>query len=109
MQEFRLFPWSLTTVLPPPLARPLPASISDPWAKREAWRHDPFFSVNNRLAFLFPGLGLATGAFAVYVAYDTWDRTYGPASIEEAHWAAWAAARSSSSSDGHSSEHHEKH
>ena len=97
LREFKFFPAFLTTVLPPPLARPLPRSISDPWAAREAWRHDPYFSVQNRVARLFPGLGLATGAFAVYVAYDTWYHTSGPGQEEAAYWANWAAQRAAAS------------
>lgn len=42
----------------------------DPWAAREAWRKHPIFSRAYMLRNLFPGLGLGTGAFAIYLAVD---------------------------------------
>ncbi|ORX73145.1 hypothetical protein DL89DRAFT_210138, partial [Linderina pennispora] len=42
----------------------------DPWARREAWRSHPSFSKMAQLRGMFPGLGIATGLFAVYCVYD---------------------------------------
>ncbi|KAI9032702.1 NADH-ubiquinone oxidoreductase B12 subunit family-domain-containing protein [Phycomyces blakesleeanus] len=42
----------------------------DPWAKREAWRKHPIFSKTAGLRTLFPGLGIATVAFAAYCGYE---------------------------------------
>ncbi|RKP24786.1 hypothetical protein SYNPS1DRAFT_16629 [Syncephalis pseudoplumigaleata] len=38
----------------------------DPWAKLHAWRNHPVFHGRNQLRLAFPGLGIATVAFAVY-------------------------------------------
>ncbi|KAF2666087.1 hypothetical protein BT63DRAFT_442398 [Microthyrium microscopicum] len=49
-----------------------PALKGDPWARHEAWRYTgPFNKRELRWRGTFPGLGLATAAFAVYLAYDT--------------------------------------
>ncbi|KAK9479035.1 NADH-ubiquinone oxidoreductase B12 subunit family-domain-containing protein [Lipomyces japonicus] len=42
----------------------------DPWERREAWRYTGQFSRWNRLKGLFPGLGLGTGAFVLYLVYE---------------------------------------
>ncbi|PYH86465.1 NADH-ubiquinone oxidoreductase B12 subunit [Aspergillus uvarum CBS 121591] len=42
----------------------------DPWARYEAWRYTGPFSRWNRFRNLFPGLGIATVAFAGYCAYE---------------------------------------
>jgi NADH dehydrogenase (ubiquinone) 1 beta subcomplex subunit 3 len=42
----------------------------DPWAKREAWRKQPFFSKANTIKGMFPGLGIATVAFAIYCGVE---------------------------------------
>lgn len=42
----------------------------NPWAKRDAWRYEGQFLRFNRFKSAFPGLGIATAAFAVYLAYD---------------------------------------
>ncbi|KAI7867744.1 NADH-ubiquinone oxidoreductase B12 subunit family-domain-containing protein [Spinellus fusiger] len=42
----------------------------DPWAKREAWRRHSFFVKTNSVRSIFPGLGLATVAFAAYCGYE---------------------------------------
>ncbi|KAJ2462080.1 hypothetical protein GGI03_004703, partial [Coemansia sp. RSA 2337] len=42
----------------------------DPWAQREAWRNHPSFSKMSQLRGMFPGFGIATGLFAIYLAYD---------------------------------------
>ncbi|KAJ1977809.1 hypothetical protein H4R34_003442 [Dimargaris verticillata] len=44
--------------------------LYDPWARREAWRKHPFFGPKNVLKGLAPGLGIATGAFALLLAYE---------------------------------------
>ncbi|KAJ1952607.1 hypothetical protein EC988_003460 [Linderina pennispora] len=46
------------------------SNIKDPWARREAWRSHPSFSKMAQLRGMFPGLGIATGLFAVYCVYD---------------------------------------
>ncbi|KAJ2726150.1 hypothetical protein GGI07_000789 [Coemansia sp. Benny D115] len=46
------------------------STLKDPWARREAWRDHPSFSKMAQLRGMFPGLGIATGLFAVYLAYD---------------------------------------
>lgn len=40
------------------------------WEKFEAWRKHPMLNNNLRLRHSLPGLGIATGAFALFVAYD---------------------------------------
>ncbi|CAO3611479.1 unnamed protein product [Cunninghamella blakesleeana] len=49
------------------LRRPI---YNNPWAKREAWRKHPIFSKSSNFKTLFPGLGYATVAFAVYCTYE---------------------------------------
>ncbi|KAJ2655641.1 hypothetical protein IWW48_005439 [Coemansia sp. RSA 1200] len=44
------------------------ADIKDPWARREAWRKHPAFSKMSQLKGMFPGFGIASGLFAVYLA-----------------------------------------
>ncbi|KAJ2767424.1 hypothetical protein IWQ56_003339 [Coemansia nantahalensis] len=46
------------------------SNAQDPWARREAWRNHPAFSKMSQLRGMFPGLGIATGLFAVYLAYE---------------------------------------
>ncbi|RKP15479.1 hypothetical protein BJ684DRAFT_2384, partial [Piptocephalis cylindrospora] len=43
---------------------------NDPWDRVESWRRHPVFSFKNQVRNLFPGLGIATVAFA---AYCTWE------------------------------------
>lgn len=43
---------------------------TNPWAKRDAWRYEGQFSRWNRFRSAFPGLGIALGAFALYLVYD---------------------------------------
>ncbi|KAI8074693.1 NADH-ubiquinone oxidoreductase B12 subunit family-domain-containing protein [Gongronella butleri] len=43
---------------------------NDPWKRREAWRSHPIFSKASNFKTLFPGLGWATAAFAVYCTYE---------------------------------------
>ncbi|KAF3053323.1 hypothetical protein E8E11_010847 [Didymella keratinophila] len=42
----------------------------DPWARYEQWRYTGPFSRINRFRGSFPGLGIATGAFAVYLVAE---------------------------------------
>ncbi|KAI8322123.1 hypothetical protein GQ54DRAFT_158652 [Martensiomyces pterosporus] len=46
------------------------STVKDPWARREAWRNHPSFSKMSQLRGMFPGLGIASGLFAVYLVYD---------------------------------------
>lgn len=39
----------------------------DPWQRHEAWRYHPYFGPKNVLRKMFPGLGIATAAFAAYL------------------------------------------
>jgi len=43
---------------------------NDPWARAEAWRYSGPFSRWNRFKGSFPGLGIATVAFAAYCGYE---------------------------------------
>ncbi|KAI9227013.1 MAG: hypothetical protein DHS80DRAFT_5778, partial [Piptocephalis tieghemiana] len=43
---------------------------NDPWDRVESWRRHPVFAFRNQVRNLFPGLGIATVAFA---AYCTWE------------------------------------
>ncbi|EJT81961.1 hypothetical protein GGTG_01935 [Gaeumannomyces tritici R3-111a-1] len=42
----------------------------DPWERAETWRYKGQFSRWNRFRGSFPGLGIATVAFAAYCAYE---------------------------------------
>lgn len=44
--------------------------MSNPWAKRDAWRFEGEFSRINRFKNVFPGFGIAVGAFSIYLVYD---------------------------------------
>lgn len=43
---------------------------STDWARSEAWRYTGRFSRWNRFKGSFPGLGIATVAFAAYCGYE---------------------------------------
>ncbi|KAH7116993.1 NADH-ubiquinone oxidoreductase B12 subunit family-domain-containing protein [Dendryphion nanum] len=43
---------------------------NDPWARAEAWRYTGPFTRFNRFKKALPGLGTASVAFAVYLAYE---------------------------------------
>ena len=47
-----------------------PASMGFQWERFEAWRKHPMLNNNLRLRTSLPGLGIATVAFAGFVAYD---------------------------------------
>ncbi|KAJ3031224.1 UNVERIFIED_CONTAM: hypothetical protein HDU68_005830 [Siphonaria sp. JEL0065] len=68
-------------------------ATKDPWARREAWRHDGFWSVARRTRALFPGFGLGLVAFGVYLGYDKWYWTAGPGKKEIDEWAQWTEER----------------
>jgi NADH dehydrogenase (ubiquinone) 1 beta subcomplex subunit 3 len=42
----------------------------DPWAKLEAWRKHAIFSRSAQFRGAFPGLGIATVAFAAYCGIE---------------------------------------
>ncbi|KAF9424683.1 endodeoxyribonuclease [Podila epigama] len=42
----------------------------DPWAKRHAWRQHALFTRSTRIGSMFPGLGIASVAFAAYLGYE---------------------------------------
>ncbi|OAA54108.1 NADH-ubiquinone oxidoreductase b12 [Niveomyces insectorum RCEF 264] len=42
----------------------------DPWERHEAWRYQGRFTRWNRFKAGFPGLGIATVAFAAYCGYE---------------------------------------
>ena len=44
--------------------------MSNPWAKRDAWRYEGQFSRFNRFKSAFPGFGIGLAAFVVYVGYE---------------------------------------
>ncbi len=45
--------------------------LHDPWAKREAWRNAPHFSVRHTLLrHAWPGLSWGIGAFVIYLGVD---------------------------------------
>ncbi|KAF8945147.1 hypothetical protein BGZ47_003188 [Haplosporangium gracile] len=46
------------------------ANFQDPWAKHHAWRNHALFTRRARIATMFPGLGIATVAFAAYLGYE---------------------------------------
>ncbi|KAG0052059.1 endodeoxyribonuclease [Gryganskiella cystojenkinii] len=48
----------------------LKPSILDPWAKHHAWRNHALFTRSTRIGTMFPGLGIATVAFAAYLGYE---------------------------------------
>ncbi|KAF2457295.1 NADH-ubiquinone oxidoreductase b12 [Lineolata rhizophorae] len=43
---------------------------NDPWKRYEAWRYSGQFTRWNRLKGAFPGLGIATVAFGIYLGYE---------------------------------------
>ncbi|KAI1395805.1 NADH-ubiquinone oxidoreductase B12 subunit family-domain-containing protein [Hypoxylon fuscum] len=60
----------------------------DPWERAEAWRYTGQFSRWNRFKGAFPGLGIATVAFAAYLGYEQLflkDEHHGEGHGEEHH------------------------
>nr|POE76160.1 hypothetical protein CFP56_59640 [Quercus suber] len=58
---------NLTGFDPQSFARAAGQPANDPWARHEAWRYSGPFSRYNRFKGSFPGLGIATVAFAGYL------------------------------------------
>lgn len=81
------FPFKQTVPYHPLMDRS--TKLSDPWARRENWRYHPFFKISNRIWNMVPGIGIATVAFIGYLAYDDWNMTHGPGSVEKAKWDDW--------------------
>ncbi|KAG0332024.1 endodeoxyribonuclease [Podila horticola] len=44
--------------------------LDDPWAKHHAWRQHALFTRSARIRTMFPGLGIASVAFAAYLGYE---------------------------------------
>ncbi|RAL60064.1 hypothetical protein DID88_000690 [Monilinia fructigena] len=61
---------NLTGFDPKALAAATGKNAGDPWARREAWRYQGQYSRRNRFANSFPGLGIATVAFAAYCGFE---------------------------------------
>ena len=103
-----LFPFRYWRPTIPILERSIPDAVfKDPWAKREAWRSHPFFSRRNRVMAMFPGLGIGSAAFIVYLAYDHWYQTSGPGKEENEKWAKWMEERNQRlHHHGHGNGHH---
>lgn len=80
--EFPLFPHRLFRPNPQFLEGGLSKDTVDPWARRDLWRHDKFFSAKNRIKRAFPGLSLGMGALAIYILYDDWYQKTGPGKKE---------------------------
>ncbi|KAJ3027605.1 hypothetical protein HK097_006129 [Rhizophlyctis rosea] len=93
-QEFGLFPWEWFRNVPDYVrfADPGPNRIS-PWARRDAYKWHPFFSLKNRFRHFIPGLEWSIVAFAAYVAYDQWYTNYGPGKEETDYWKNWMKER----------------
>ncbi|KAG0039704.1 endodeoxyribonuclease [Podila clonocystis] len=45
-------------------------NLADPWAKHHAWRQHALFTRSARIRTMFPGLGIASVAFAAYLGYE---------------------------------------
>ncbi|KAJ3286690.1 hypothetical protein HK104_008912 [Borealophlyctis nickersoniae] len=103
--EFGLFPW--TKPAHPALQGTLPLNTVDPWWQRHAWRYHPDWSVGNRYRLVTPGLGIATVAFAAFVAYDYWYNHSGPGKEETEYWENWMRDREARlAKEGHGHGHH---
>ncbi|KAH8815642.1 NADH-ubiquinone oxidoreductase B12 subunit family-domain-containing protein [Xylogone sp. PMI_703] len=61
---------NLTGFDPKAFAAAAGSPSNDPWARHEAWRYSGPFTRWNRFKGSFPGLGIATVAFAVYCGYE---------------------------------------
>ncbi|KAJ4391196.1 hypothetical protein N0V93_004813 [Gnomoniopsis smithogilvyi] len=62
--------------------------VYDPWERYEKWRYTGLFSRWNRFKGAFPGLGIATVAFAAYCGYEYMflqDEHHGEGHGEEHH------------------------
>ncbi|CZS95848.1 related to NADH-ubiquinone oxidoreductase B12 subunit [Rhynchosporium agropyri] len=70
LTSIRRAPRSITGFDPKALAAASGTPANDPWARREAWRYSGPFTRWNRFKGSFPGLGIATVAFAAYCGYE---------------------------------------
>ncbi|KAF2262062.1 hypothetical protein CC78DRAFT_535121 [Lojkania enalia] len=61
---------NLTGFDPKKLAAASTKTHGDPWARYEAWRYTGPFTRWNRFKGAFPGLGIATVAFAGYLVAE---------------------------------------
>ncbi|KAF2273850.1 uncharacterized protein EI97DRAFT_435766 [Westerdykella ornata] len=61
---------SITGFDPKKLAAASKNAKGDPWARYEAWRYTGPFTRWNRFKGSFPGLGIATVAFGVYLVAE---------------------------------------
>ncbi|KAF2736905.1 hypothetical protein EJ04DRAFT_510655 [Polyplosphaeria fusca] len=61
---------NLTGFSPRALAAAAGKTQGDPWQRYEAWRYTGPFTRWNRFKSAFPGLGIATVAFAGYLVYE---------------------------------------
>ncbi|KAH7360860.1 NADH-ubiquinone oxidoreductase B12 subunit family protein [Rhexocercosporidium sp. MPI-PUGE-AT-0058] len=61
---------NLTGFDPKAFAAAAGTPANDPWARAEAWRYSGPFTRFNRFKGSFPGLGIATVAFAAYCGYE---------------------------------------
>ncbi|KAJ3125941.1 hypothetical protein HK098_008021 [Nowakowskiella sp. JEL0407] len=109
-KEFSLFPFQHFRPNVPFIENasvsPLPIEKVDPWAKRELWRSHPFFSVRNRMMNVFPGLGIATVAFGIFLGYEYWNNNFGEAAAENRKWEKWMHERNERlKKEGHGSHH----
>ncbi|KAK8199420.1 NADH-ubiquinone oxidoreductase B12 subunit family-domain-containing protein [Phyllosticta capitalensis] len=72
---------NLTGFDPRKLAAATGSPANDPWRRYEAWRYTGPFSRWNRFKGAFPGLGIGTAAFLVYVAAEAFffpaDKSHG--------------------------------
>ncbi len=82
--DFPFFPSALFQPGLPFLQRSIPpsAALRDPWARRDAWLRQPYFSAANRRANLVPGILLGSAAFAAYVLVDSWRESTSPEMAE---------------------------
>ncbi|KAI1004922.1 hypothetical protein K3495_g3294 [Podosphaera aphanis] len=62
---------NLTGFDPKAFAAAAGSPANDPWARREAWRYSGPFTRASRFKNAFPGLGIATVAFAIYCGYES--------------------------------------
>jgi hypothetical protein len=89
--EFPYFPHSIWRPNPPFLNGSV--GKTDPWQRVDDWRYHEFFSANNRLKRIFPGLGCASILLAGYIAFDKWYHNDGPGKQERLYWENWTSER----------------
>ncbi|KAL3901517.1 MAG: hypothetical protein SGCHY_000549 [Lobulomycetales sp.] len=87
-----LFPFEITTIVPSFLKKD-ETYRHDPWQARDEWRNHAFFSKWNRLSRVFPGLGMATAAFSVYLVWEDYDNKHGEGAKKTEYWNNWKQER----------------